>query len=499
MAVLHHSPDSASGGKTAAAVATPCAMETDSSDSSGLSAELDALYQLCCEEEEAAASASATTAVSNLPSFTLSPEDDDDTPEPSPPPASPAVSLPPPLLAHIAHLQSLCVESTSSRVPYEILLCRLLQFLPQPATPLSFRLSVVELLSLLMLPPATTAASCQSFLSSSLYRLVSLLLPPSLLSSSIAAALLRLVDALLASGGPIGRSVCVNVRKYVDGWKEERERRRLKRRADETTAYFAAGGEVTANTNAVRAEVREDEADSGMEGGVIVAGKRRRRIEPDPSIAALFSAYPTADEEDKRATVLIEQLRAEQKVELTERKLRVKDESREEEWKREWRRWMEDEDENDAEEQAEAGSDDVREVRSNRFWRRWEEGTEWRPFLPSSLAESKPRSSRPVSRKEKGESKEASVAEEDEIMPLSAAEQAQVEAAANSRRFSSTFFTAPPIAAPPPSHFVHPSRAAAAFPPAFHPVPVSMPFMPPFEQPLHPGFAPQHAFRGGMR
>jgi len=484
-------------------------METAGSEQAeaGFTAEVDSLYQLCCEEN-AASSACAATAISNLPSFSLSP-DADDTPDPSPPPASPTVSLPLPLLAHIAHLQSLCAESASSTSLYSVLLSRLLHLLPQSTTPLSFRLAVVQLLSLLMLPPATTAASCQSFFSSHLYRLTSLLLPPSLLSSSVSTALLRLVDALQSPGNPISRSVCINVRKYVEGWKEERERRRLKRAAEDTTAYFAAGGEVNTTTAAstVRAETREEEADSGGEGGgVIVAGKRRRRIEPDASIAALFPSYPTDDDEDKRATALIEQLRAEQKVALTERKLRVKGESVDEEWRREWRRWMEDEDDNDAEQQMEAQIDDAREVRSSRFWQQWQEGTEWRPFLPSSLTESKPRSSRPVKQQqvEESESKEASVVEEeDEVIPLSAAERAQVEAAANAARFSSTYF-APPLpiaAAAQPTHYVHPSRAGAAFPSAaFHPVPVSLPFVPPpFEQPvLHPAFVPAHMFRGGM-
>ena len=317
-------------------------METASSEEQAqvdLSAELDTLYQLCCDED-AAASACSASAVSKLPCFSLSP--DDTNPEPSPPPSSPSVSLPTPLLAHIAHVQSLCAESASSSTSlYSVLLARLLHLLPQSATPLSFRLSVVQLLSLLMLPPASTAASCQSFFSSHLYRIASLLLPLSLLSSSVAAGLLRLVDGLLASGGSIGRSVCINVRKYVDGWKDEHERRRRKQQTDDTTAYFAAGGEVatsshSSSTLASRADVREEGADSEWEGGVIVAGKRRRRIEPDPSIAALFPSYPTAEDEDKRATALIEQLRAEQKVALTEKKLRAKDDSLDDEWRKEW-------------------------------------------------------------------------------------------------------------------------------------------------------------------
>ena len=478
-------------------------METASSEQAqaSLLAELDNIYQLCADEDTAASACSAI-AVSNLPCFSLSP-DDQDTPDPSPPPASPAIVLPAPLLAHIAHLYELCAESASSSSLYSVMWSRLLHLLPQSATPLSFRLSVVHLLSLLMLQPAPTAASCQSFFSTHLYRLTSLLLPPSLLSSSVATSLLRLVDSLLASGGPIGRSVCVNVRKYVDSWKEERERRRLKRQADEITAYFAAGGEVDATSNAVRADVREEEAESGVEGGVMVAGKRRRRIQPDPSIAALFPIYPTADDEDKRATALIEQLRGEQKVELTERKLRVKGESLEAEWRREWRRWMEDEDDSEAEEQAETQTDDAAEVRRSRFWRQWEEATDWTRFLPSSLTESKPRSSRPAKRKEEEkeerESKEAVVEEDDELMPLSAAEQAQVEAAAT-RRFSSTYFTPPLPPGAQPSHFVHPARVGAAFPPPFPQVPVGLPFMPPpFEQPLHTPFVPPHAFRGGMQ
>ena len=475
----------------------------------GLTSELDQFYQLCCDEETAS-TASSAAALSSLPCFTLSP-DDEGTPEPAPAPASPAVSLPAPLLARIVHLHSICAESTveASTSLYSVLLSRLVHLLPQSITPLLFRLSVVQLLWLLMLPPATTSASCQAFLSSHLYRLASLLLPPALPSSSVASALLRLVDALLSSGGPLGRSVCVNVRKYVEAWKDERERRRLQRQADDTTAYFAAGGEVDANGHTARAEARDREAaDGAAEGaGVVVAGKRRRRIEPDPSVAALFPCYPTADEEDARATALIEQLRAEQKAALTERKLRAKGESAQEEWRREWRRWMDDEDEADAEERAETQAADAGEVRNNRLWRQWVEEAEWRPFMPSSLTESPPRSSRPArKRKEASESEAerkeaAAAAEEDEVLPLSAAELAQVEAAAASGGFSSSYFVPPPApvaAVAQPSHFVHPSRAGAAYPPAFHQLLPALPFAP-FEQPLHAPFVPAHAYRAGMQ
>jgi len=295
------------------------------------------------------------------------------------------------------------------------------------------------------------------------------------------------------------------VRKYVEGWKDERERRRLQRQADDSTAYFAAGGEVDASTRTLRAEAIDKEADGALEGGVIVAGKRRRRIEPDPSMAALFPYYPTADDEDTRPTALIEQLRAEQKVALTEKKLRVKGESLEDEWRREWRRWMEDEDDNDAEERIESQTADASEVRNSRFWRQWEEGTEWRRFLPSSLTESPPPSSRPHQRKvaseieieSKEESKEAGRDEGDEVLPLSAAELAQVEAAA-SRGFSSSYFVPAPVVVAQPSHFVHPSRVAAAFPPAFQPGPMGLPFAP-FSQPLPPPFMPPQVFHAGMQ
>ena len=473
-------------------------MESAGLEQAGLTVELDILYQLCCEED--AASSANAAAVSNLPSFSLSPVRD--IPIDQSPPASPTVSLPTPLLLHIARLQSLCTEPSASL--YSVVLARLLQLLPQPTTPLLFRLAVVQLLSLLMVPPATTATSCQSFFSSHLYRLASLLLPPSLFSSSVATAILRLIDALLASGGPIGRSVCVNVRKYVDGWREERERRRQKRQADDTMAYFAAGGEVDATTaSTARAEVREDEADSGTGGGVIVAGKRRRRIEPDPSIADLFPSYPTADDEDKRATALIEQLRAEQKVGLTEKRLRAKGDSQEDEWRKEWTRWMEDEDKEETEEQTEAGVTEASEVRKARFWRQWEEGTTWRPFMPSSLAESKPHSSRPPRRDDDMESKEGAAVADEEVMELSEAEHAQVQAAANRARlhFSSTYFAPPPVGtATQPPHYVHPSRAVVGpFTPAmFQQAPMGLPFMPPFEQPpLHP-FAHPHAMPYGM-
>ena len=511
------------------------AMETDSGgsteqtkDSDGVSNELDTLYQLCREEEEAAAHAAATAAVSELPCFTLSP-DAQDTPELSTPPASPTVSLPIALLAHIGRLQSLFSDSASATLLYPVLLSRLLHLLPQSVTPLSFRLSVVSLLSLLMLPPATTAVSCQSFFSSHLYRLTSLLLPPSLLSSSVAVALLRLVDSLLAEPGSISRSVGINVRKYIEGWKEERERRRRKRRTDDTTAYFAAGGELnTANATATaaaasnggRGELKEEVADSGFEGGgVMVAGKRRRRIEPDPSIASLFTSYPTAEEEDKRATELIEQLRAEQKMALTEKKLRPKKESIEDEWRTEWRRWMDEEDEDYAEELAEADTNDVDQVRKQRFWQRWYEDREWSRFLPSSTTDSKPRSNRPAKRKDSMTSSEvAGAGEDDDIIALSAAERAQVEAARHLA--SSTSFPSLPAASLPSTHHVHPSRAAAAaaasvvappYTPAFHQMPMNQPFalpfapapfVPPFvqyEQPFPPAFVPSHAYRGGMQ
>ena len=506
--------------------------------------ELDILYQQCCDEDAATSAAATTTAIADLPPFTLSPSPSTPTPTSPPhPPASPTLTLPTALLVRIGRLQALCAAECSAVaegvvVLYEVLLARLLRLLPAESTGVVFRLAVVELLGLLMLSPAVTAASCQSFFSPHLYRLSSLLLPPSLLSSSVATALLRLVDSLLASPNTattattatttaISRSVCINVRKYVEGWKEDRTRRTLlKQQHTDTataTAYFAPGGAAHQPPAAERAEAGAEE---GEGGGVVVAGKKRRRIEPDASVAALFPPYPAAgEEEDKRATALIEALRAEQKVGLTDKKLRAKGESVEDEWRREWRRWMDDEDDDDAEQLAEAAdSGDSGEMRKQRFWRRWEEGTEWTRFLPSSLAESKPRSNRPAKRGNvEAESKEtAAMAVEDDDIPLSAAERAQVEAAANGAAFSSMFFVPPPIvAAPPLAHHVHPSRAAAAAAVPFssvmgHQMPMGQPFIPPFvpppfmpppfvppfvphEQSLHHPFVPPpHAFRGGM-
>ena len=441
---------------------------------------VDALHELT--------SASASGASSPLPAFSLSPH------SPSPPPSPPSSpsSFSPAVVAVLSELQQLLATSPFPTVSYSALLSRLLHHLTLPSTSTPFRCCVVRLLSLLLLPPAapSSASAAAASFSSHLYRLISLLLPKSSFSATLTSATSSLLFSLATSPQQLfPRHTLSNVSRHVATYREEGERRRRQQATSPSSppplAYFAEGGAAPPASAAAAPPhpARRAEAEQEAAADWLWDGRRRRRILPEGENARGWTSIVTDEAEDKRATAMIERMRAEQKKQQAEQRLRPVGMPETEEWIATWREEKEEEDrETTVEEQdgsagaaAAEGAEAVRK-RRQRFWSSWFQAREWTPFLPSSqnageADDGKRSDSRRSSRtRESDERKDSRERTGDASQP-----QPQRTVSRSSTGFASVYLPPPAAAAHPArpphaaslpapasghftSHYIHPSR-----------------------------------------